>query len=330
MLLYSKQNKIENKSNITSSKKSSNDLNLKTLNKILVCPCDQSELLPQHYGLICKACSLKFSRSGIDSKSNPLDFRCNNQTAKVRIEFQIPQPFLTEQEIQKLGYATNINYKCISREQIRNKYQTKLQKEILYYIDKIKTEFGTDLTVLDLGCGSGGNKKYLNSVGITHVISADYSSDKADILVDVHRLPFKNSSFDFVLTTATIEHFYNPFIAFTEINRVLKPGGALIASGSFWESWHDQSCFHFTPNGFFILCNSVGLTLEDLWSGWGFIPSISSHALNLRKFKKYTYKLQDLFDAFLRLRRGNDFAFRHRLQTSGSFGIYARKKKLPI
>lgn len=331
MAAHITQKKLEDTtSGLHSSNKYSYDSNLRLIDEVLVCPLDKGELIPQPQGLICKVCNTKYYQAEVDSKSNNLDFRCLSHKSQVSIEFQIPQPFLSEQQIKNLGYATRVEYKCISREEIRDKYQTKLQKEILYYIAQIRSELGSNIKALDLGCGSGGNRSYLNSVGIENVISVDYSSPEADILVDAHRLPFKDSSFNFILTTATIEHFYNPFIAFAEISRVLKPGGALIASGSFWESWHDQSCFHFTPNGLFILCNSAGLTLEDLWSGWGFIPSISSHALDLRKFKKYTYKLQDLFDAFLRLRWGNDFAFKHRLKTSGSFGIYARKNHYSV
>jgi len=325
------EQKQQNSEEILSSQELSEDItwNLKQLltHKLLTCPIDKGEVVQKSTGLFCKTCNLKFPNAEINSLCSIIDFRCTNSYSEVKINFQIPQTLLDDTKISQLGYATKTAFKCMSREEIRKKFKTKLQKEILYYIEQLKHELGSDIQVLDLGCGSGGNKLFLNSVGFKNVFSVDYWSNKAEILVDAHRLPFKDASFDVVLTTATIEHFYNPFIAFAEISRVLKPGGALIASGSFWESWHDQSCFHFTPNGFFLLCTSAGLSLEDLWSGWGFIPSILSHALNLRGLKKYTYKLQDLFDAVLRLRWGENFAFRHRLKTSGSFGIYARKTR---
>jgi len=294
----------------------------------LVCPIDKGEITQEPKGLFCRSCNLEFPKVEFGSGYSIVDLRCIGNHSRVKMEFQIPQTLLDDKKLKKLGYATRVDFKCMPREEIRRKFKTKLQKEILYYIHQIKHELGSEIKVLDLGCGSGGNKSFLTSIGINNVLSVDYWSNKADILVDAHRLPFKDSSFDLILTTATIEHFYNPFVAFSEISRVLKPGGSLIASGSFWESWHDQSCFHLTPNGFLLLCNSAGLTLEDLWSGWGFIPSVFSHALDLRRFKKYTYRLQDLFDLFLRLRRGNDFVFKHRLKTSGSFGIFARKNNI--
>ena len=60
----------------------------------------------------------------------------------------------------------------------------------------------------------------------------------------------------------------------------MKTKGILIASGSFWESWNGNPCFHFTPGGIDLLCHFAGLELSDIWSGWGFIPSVSSYNLN--------------------------------------------------
>lgn len=294
------------------------------INKLLLCPIDRGNVVIDSNKIFCKSCQAKFLKVNFDLKQI-IDFRCAEECSKVKLEFQIPKSFLNSQQLTKFGNATNAKFECMSREEIRKKFKTKLQKEILYYIQQLKRELGFNIEILDLGCGSGGNRLFLNSIGFKNVLSVDYWSSEADILVDAHRLPFKDASFDFILTTATIEHFYNPFVAFSEISRVLKPGGSLVASGSFWESWHDQSCFHFTPNGLFLLCDSAGLTLEDLWSGWGFIPSVSSHALGLRRFKKYTYMLQELFDLFLSKCWSKEFASKHRLKTSGSFGIYARK-----
>ncbi len=295
--------------------------------EIFRCPIDKRALIQKEDTLICSCCHLRFSQVDVEGKRNVYDFRCFNQVNKVQIEFNVPQSLLDldSETIKRFGFATKVDFKCLSREEIRKKFGTKLQKEILYYIEKTYFKVSSDARILDLGCGTGGNKNYLNSIGFKNVISVDYWSVGADYLVDVHRLPFDNSSFDLILTTATLEHFYNPFIAFAEMSRVLKSGGVLVASGSFWESWHGQSCFHFTPNGLFVLCQSANLILEDLWSGWGFIPSISSHAFGLERWKFVTYKFQDVFDFLLKLLKGNDAVLRHRLRTSGSFGIYCIK-----
>ena len=180
---------------------------------------------------------------------------------------------------------------------------------------------------MDLGCGNGGNKKYLESLGFKNVISVDYYSADAEYLVDAHRMPFKSESFDMILTTQTLEHFYNPFIAFREMSRILKNNGMLLASGSFWESWHGSSCFHFTPGGLSLLCKFASLNLIDLWLGWGFIPSVSSHALGLRRVKRFTYIMQELFYFIFKLLKGAEKTKRHKFNTAGSFGLCAIKQK---
>jgi ubiquinone/menaquinone biosynthesis C-methylase UbiE len=45
--------------------------------------------------------------------------------------------------------------------------------------------------------------------------------------VDIHRLPYKDDSFDLVVHSDTLEHVIDPVHALTECRRVLKPGGAL-------------------------------------------------------------------------------------------------------
>jgi SAM-dependent methyltransferase len=200
-----------------------------------------------------------------------------------------------------------------------------LSRELVFYCINLRQELGPDMHALDLGCGDGGNTSYLKSLNLTNITKVDFLSGSADYQVDVHRMPFKDQSFDLVITTSTIEHFYNPFIAFREISRVLKPGGALLATGSFWESWHGNSCFHFTPGGLAILCESSDLAVQDMWSGWGFIPSVFSHTTGRQSLKPAMYFLQNVFDRALAVARGADFAQLFKFRTSGSYGVFARK-----
>lgn len=45
---------------------------------------------------------------------------------------------------------------------------------------------------------------------------------------DIHNLPFKDSTIDFVVSTLALHHWENPSQAFREIHRVLKPGGQFL------------------------------------------------------------------------------------------------------
>jgi SAM-dependent methyltransferase len=288
------------------------------------CPLDGGRILEAGGGLSCETCGTTFPMIDAGGRRVP-DLRCLDKPADVTLTFTIPVDRLPTGRVERFGIATAANFRCPTRAQLRKRYGTKLQKEILYYMDALRRQTGPDAAILDLGCGSGGNKRYLESLDFRNVVAADYLAPGAQYLVDAHRLPFASESFDMVLTTATLEHFYNPFIAFREMGRALKAGGMLVASGSFWESWHGDSCFHFTPGGLDLLCRFAGLELADMWSGWGFIPSVSSHALGLLRLKRVTYQVQRLFDFVLSMLLGRDFAKRHRFATSGSFGVCARK-----
>ncbi len=290
----------------------------------LVCPLDGGRLTGA-VEMVCPTCQTTFPLVQIGGKSL-VDFRCVDKTTTVALHVTIPQTPLPSCTVEPFGKATEVEFKCPSREELRQQFGTKLQKEILYYIDGFLKEKGPDAAILDLGCGNGGNKRYLASLGFTDVLAVDYKSSGAEYLVDAHRLPFAPDTFDMIITTATIDAFYNPFAAFHEMSRVLKKNGVLIASGSFWEGWHGISCFHCTPGGLKLLCESARLELVDVWSGWGFIPAVSSYALGMHNFRKITYPLQRAFDAVMRRLVGREAAKKHRFMTSGSFGLYARKQ----
>ncbi len=69
--------------------------------------------------------------------------------------------------------------------------------------------------VMGLGCG-----KYYHEEGL----------DFARVLCDMHRLPFREGSFDAVVATATLHHSPDLPALLREAARVLKPGGLLLAA----------------------------------------------------------------------------------------------------
>jgi SAM-dependent methyltransferase len=66
------------------------------------------------------------------------------------------------------------------------------------------------------------------SVGLDIARDSDTYLDRntgAYVIADSDKLPFKNSSYEFITARYTFEHLKNPDRALTEIHRVLKPGG---------------------------------------------------------------------------------------------------------
>lgn len=98
---------------------------------------------------------------------------------------------------------------------------------------------------LDAGCGNG---RYFNMLTghVSRIIGVDFSKDmlsmarskvdnlpvgQAGVLFgDLTRLPFRESSFDLIVSIEVLEHVSNWEQAVLEFYRLLKPGGSLILS----------------------------------------------------------------------------------------------------
>jgi ubiquinone/menaquinone biosynthesis C-methylase UbiE len=128
--------------------------------------------------------------------------------------------------------------------------------------------------VLDLGCGPKDQKPPVEYLGFDY-LGIDYSSSAADLLGDAHSIPFRENSFDCVLSYAVLEHLHSPCIAIREIERILKPCGIYVGTVSQGEPFHD-SYFHLTPWGLVSLISSTrSLRIEQLWDSMDTLASLS-------------------------------------------------------
>lgn len=87
---------------------------------------------------------------------------------------------------------------------------------------------------LILDCGAGNRNKYYKNVINLEIV--DYPS--TDVLAVGEKLPFKDNSFDAVISIAVLEHVKYPWMCANEILRVLKPGGDLICCVPFLQPLH--------------------------------------------------------------------------------------------
>lgn len=99
-----------------------------------------------------------------------------------------------------------------------------------------------------LDCGAG-QKKFTHPQLIQTEIAA-YSN--IDVLAVNQKLPFSDNSFDLVLSFDVLEHVNDPFLSASELKRVLKPGGILIADIPFLQAEHGYPHHYFnaTRQGF--------------------------------------------------------------------------------
>ena len=72
-----------------------------------------------------------------------------------------------------------------------------------------------------------------------------------DAVADAHGLPLPDASIDLVVTEHVMEHLLNPMAAAAEIERVLRPGGIVLAKIPFLFPWHGGylDFFRVTPAG---------------------------------------------------------------------------------
>lgn len=134
------------------------------------------------------------------------------------------------------------------------------------------------LKILDAGCGTGGMLDVYRSWPDAEATGIDLSPEALrfsrerghDRLVgaDLTRLPFRSNVFDVVSALDVIEHVPDDRAAVDEINRVLRPGGILVASVPAYQFlWgpHDEALHHqrrYQSRQFMELLNSSGLHVD--------------------------------------------------------------------
>jgi SAM-dependent methyltransferase len=99
----------------------------------------------------------------------------------------------------------------------------------------ILKEFGRELNadslILDFGCGDGQMVRQYRSAGL-QAVGVDVTLEEETEFLRLipgdasYRIPFADSTFDFIFSNSVLEHVQDLDAALAEIHRVLKPGGA--------------------------------------------------------------------------------------------------------
>jgi SAM-dependent methyltransferase len=135
-----------------------------------------------------------------------------------------------------------------------------------------------DLRILDAGCGTGGNVRFLRRYG--HVVGLDLAPEALELGAaqlrgvlargSVLGLPFASASFDLVTSFDVLYHRGVPdeTVALREVRRILRPGGRLLIrlpAYEFLRSKHDRAVHtrrRYTASAVRHLLHEAGFTME--------------------------------------------------------------------
>lgn len=228
---------------------------------IIACPYCGSPLTRTATGAKCSNCHEEYAYS----KKGQLDLRLRRKKL-YKLQFELGTSLLPERGFEFKPLQKN-KYPQVDFTNIR--VPRHLSGELMSYFPKAK---GTDSLMLDLGCGSTVHREVCEHARFEYV-GLDYDSPDAPLLGDAHSLPFKDNSFEFLLSIAVLEHIQYPFVMMKEAYRVLKPGGKFIGTVAFLEPFHGDSFYHHTHLGTFNCLKFAGFDIQYV------APSVKWHVL---------------------------------------------------
>jgi SAM-dependent methyltransferase len=122
--------------------------------------------------------------------------------------------------------------------------------------------------LLDFGCGSKPYKHLFNHVSKYTGIDVEneghsHINENVDIYYDGEILPFRDETFDSILSNEVLEHVPNLSKCLVELNRILKPGGKILLTVPFACFEHElpYDFRRFTINGLTHTLNEYGFEI---------------------------------------------------------------------
>lgn len=125
-----------------------------------------------------------------------------------------------------------------------------MKKLTSWQVKRFLSTYKTDERIRVLEIGAGGTDGLVQFFPNITTLDIE-ASKKPDVVGDAHKLPFSSESFDVIVCSEALEHFYNPFIAVAEMHRVLVPKGLVLVTTRFIFPVHDapHDYFRYTPYG---------------------------------------------------------------------------------
>jgi len=164
--------------------------------------------------------------------------------------------------------------------------EIKINKPIYDFKELVRNK-----NVVDIGCGYGNNRPIVESVGGQWTGVEPFEGGAHTIVGDAENLPFENESFDVVVMNAVLEHIPDVGKAFSEVARVLKPGGVFIGYVAYMECFHEISYSHLSFKALEHYSTINNMKLEKISGGHAFGIDYHLQVLAYPIPFKYTRKI---------------------------------------
>ena len=236
---------------------------------ILACPYCGASLENLNDLVKCSSCNIDFRYSD----SGALDLRLKSPK-KYHLEFDLFSSCSESEFKYKLlekNPAPELDFSSFT-------LPRHFTENFISYFPKAKSNKSL---VLDLGCGDTVHREMCEYAGFEYV-GMDYDHPDAALFGDAHSLPFKDNSFEFILSLGVIEHVRFPFVMMKEAYRVLKPNGKFIGTVAFMEPFHGNSFYHHTHLGIFNSLQYGGFKIEHIAprdKKWSVLTALARMAL---------------------------------------------------
>lgn len=255
---------------------------------LLACPDCAAALVHTTEGAQCRSCGIEYGRTAANSPQLDLRLRTRKTyTLKLEVGDESP-PQESVFAPLKLDAGGEVRAPAGTFSKLEFADGNRLSPELLSYFPRAAAPGGF---MLDLGCGDRELAPICAQTNLEY-IGMDYTGTAPDLLGDAHALPFRDNSFDFILSLAVLEHLRHPIVAMCEARRVLKPGGLFIGSVAFLEPFHMDSYYHHTHLGTLNTLRSAGFDVHQVApnTSWSGMRALSTMSL----FPKLPRRMNDL------------------------------------
>ena len=136
------------------------------------------------------------------------------------------------------------------------------------FVEEASLSLPANSLILDAGAGEGMYRHLFTKMRYVSIdlCKVTKAYGRISAISDLAKIPFQTNCFDGVVCTQVLEHVNDPTAVLAELNRVLKPSGALWLSAPFFYEQHEipYDYFRYTQYGLTHLLEKNGFHVNRL------------------------------------------------------------------